>query len=966
MNTPLDTQASDHKADNARSGATVRLEPPAPPSAEGIEESVMIEGLLSQYSIVDKVGDGGMGVVYLARDRKLGRFVAIKRLTSAMQTVPAVRRRFLHEAKAVAALNHIHIVHVYGLGEDEDGPYIVMEYVAGPAAPTYEDRPSPALSLEQHVEASGQMSVNDAIDLLLKIGKAISYAHSRGVIHRDLKPSNILLDPQGEPKVVDFGLARLKTGEESHLTVPGEKLLSLGYGAPEQEQDASVSDERADVYGLGALLYFAITGRNPRYFREQDIPVALREVLVKALATDRERRWSTAAEFTEALAAVQSRTRIEVPTVKTTWRCKWCDTVNPFTIRYCAECGWDGGETCPECRVDSFFGVQYCSSCGADTRAYESEIGLIRRAQANFDACNFEKALAYSTRAQSFEPAGPTGRKLVKSAQELCTRCERAIARRDALRDLVAQETRAENYERAQTFILELRKLSADNGLFAVEERQIPKLIVQRDLARARRAIGDGDWRTAARLVEKILHDFDANDPEARSLLRRIRRHRVARAALSWGALVFVLFLAYVLTPAAIVAPGRSLPRGIAAVFRPVAAMQASGPLSTPLRLYASWLGVDDLGAALAAASVKPDAPPIASADDSGMPGELRTLHDDFQRQLAGLKSDQGRFAESWPAEYQRELDALAERRQAAGDYQPLMSTLAERKHFDEHQDIGDPSPNDFPELAALKQQFRLLRASSRVDYSRRLVSLGTKYQNELAALLKTFTMDNRIADAGLVNQEILRLQQDPDLIGAKAVVADYVPPGGDEPATVLPIASVTIATTPAAEELDSLRKQFESQLAGLGADFAHNLELWPQQYMLALRNILADYRAKGDYNGSIAVKNEIDRFEFYGSIRERDSVGLPDDVVALQIQFLQQYHQYQVDHAHAVVDLAERHLAVLKQKQAEYVKADDMDSAGQVEAEIRQVRARQELAEANQVLHPAPEEAIEAIDPQP
>jgi serine/threonine-protein kinase len=233
--------------------------------------------LFDHYAIYSKIGDGGMGVVYLARDKRLDRFVAIKRLNIQAQTIPALRQRFLCEARAVAALSHVHIIHIYALGEDEDGPYIVMEYIAGPDDPELQkepptgglNKPNSPLTLDNYVSKHGQYNLEDACVLVSKIGRAVAYAHASGVIHRDLKPSNILIDKTNEPKIVDFGLARLmhKEGDEE-LTVPGEKLLSVGYGAPEQETDARQSDERADVYGLGGLLYFLLTGQNPRYFRE--------------------------------------------------------------------------------------------------------------------------------------------------------------------------------------------------------------------------------------------------------------------------------------------------------------------------------------------------------------------------------------------------------------------------------------------------------------------------------------------------------------------------------------------------------------------------------------------------------------------------------------------------------------------------------------------------------------------------
>ena len=506
------------------------------------------ETLFQYYMIINKIGDGGMGVVYLAKDKRLGRFVAIKRLNAQGQRVPSLRQRFLQEARAVAALTHIHIVHIYALGEDHDGPYIVMEYIAGPddkpISRTAEAAlPTPPLTLDQLIVRNGQLAVSEAVELLIKVGRAVSYAQSCGVIHRDLKPGNILLDKSNEPKIVDFGLARLMRTEEDKLTVPGEKLLSLGYGAPEQEQDASLSDERADVYGLGALLYFALTGQNPRYFREQDIPVPFRDVLVKALATDREQRFPSATAFTEALQATQNKTQVEIPTVKTTWRCKWCDTINPLSLRYCAECGWDGGEACPECGVETFVGVQFCGTCGADARAYEALQHVLNRMRAAMDGRLFERVLSLGGRVHGFEAAGPSGRRLQKEAQELREQAERNLARRDELREQIPLELRAENFERALAFIREIRSLDENQHLYEDEERRLPEQTLARDLGRANRAIRTSDWETAARICDEILRRFSPENPEGLRLRRRIALHRgmVQTGWMAAAALVLVL-----------------------------------------------------------------------------------------------------------------------------------------------------------------------------------------------------------------------------------------------------------------------------------------------------------------------------------------------------------------------------------------------------------------------------------------
>ena len=154
------------------------------PRSEDTRTGLKMDSIDEQYTILDKVGDGGMGIVYLAQDKKLGRYVAIKRLNRSSLSNPVLKERFFREAKSVAALNHIHIVHVYGLGEDSEGPYIVMEYVPGPPETSPDKTPHLPFTLADRVEHSGPLSQDDALGFLLKLCRAIEYAHNCGVIHR--------------------------------------------------------------------------------------------------------------------------------------------------------------------------------------------------------------------------------------------------------------------------------------------------------------------------------------------------------------------------------------------------------------------------------------------------------------------------------------------------------------------------------------------------------------------------------------------------------------------------------------------------------------------------------------------------------------------------------------------------------------------------------------------------------------
>ncbi|MHC1763360.1 MAG: WD40 repeat domain-containing serine/threonine protein kinase [Verrucomicrobiia bacterium] len=210
---------------------------------------------LGDYELIERIATGGMGVVYKARQLSLNRILALKMISPGRLATEEQVSRFLAEAEAVASLQHPHIVAIHETGQWEGQHYFSMQYVAGQnLADTVRTQPMPAVR---------------AAEVLKGIAEAVHYAHQRRILHRDLKPSNIILDQAGEPHVTDFGLAKrldhspLATGH-SPLTLTGQVLGSPGFMPPEQAtgQPGTV-DVRSDVYGLGAILYYVLTGRPP-------------------------------------------------------------------------------------------------------------------------------------------------------------------------------------------------------------------------------------------------------------------------------------------------------------------------------------------------------------------------------------------------------------------------------------------------------------------------------------------------------------------------------------------------------------------------------------------------------------------------------------------------------------------------------------------------------------------------------
>ena len=311
------------------------------------------------YEILEPLGEGGMGVVFKARDTKLNRIVALKRLQTNLVGSDAAIQRFLTEAQTIASLNHYNIVHIYDIDHDAQGHYISMEYVDGE-------------SLAERIRRDGALPEDQALAMMKQLLAALSHAHKQGVIHRDIKPSNVLLTNQGDPKLVDFGLARM--GEQSELTMRGSSMGTVAYASPEQLSDASRVDGRADVYSMGATFYQMLTGESPLDFSEDKLPDALRGAVTKAMGRDREQRWQSAAEFLDALTAVSESRGFRVSTrtdgnVVENGDCPKCGRRNGQEPRFCRGCGANLYEPCLVCGKPTATGFRYCEKCGGDQEA---------------------------------------------------------------------------------------------------------------------------------------------------------------------------------------------------------------------------------------------------------------------------------------------------------------------------------------------------------------------------------------------------------------------------------------------------------------------------------------------------------------------------------------------------------------------------------------------------------------------
>jgi serine/threonine protein kinase len=203
---------------------------------------------IGKYDVLDVLGRGGMGVVYRARDSRLGRTVAIKMLTEGFSGNADMLQRFYREASQTGALRHNNIVIVYDAGDQDGEPYIVMEYVEG--------EPLDRAIKREH------MPLDHALTIVEQICHALAYAHRNGVIHRDIKPANVILRADGSVKLLDFGIARDETRVDTSITSTGSLVGTPPYMAPERFAGSAI-DGRSDIFSAGVLLYLLLTGRLP-------------------------------------------------------------------------------------------------------------------------------------------------------------------------------------------------------------------------------------------------------------------------------------------------------------------------------------------------------------------------------------------------------------------------------------------------------------------------------------------------------------------------------------------------------------------------------------------------------------------------------------------------------------------------------------------------------------------------------
>jgi eukaryotic-like serine/threonine-protein kinase len=421
---------------------------------------------IGKYEITGILGRGGMGVVYRAEDKRIGRKVAIKTLTEGFSGQPEMLERFYREAQA-GILQHPNIVIVYDLGDEDGVPFIVMEFVEGEP-------------LDKLINSGRQISLIDKLSIIEQVCAGLGYAHRRGVVHRDIKPANVMVQPDGHAKIVDFGIARVQgSSVEGGLTRTGNVIGTIHYIAPERLKGQPF-DGRSDLFAVGVMLYYLVAGQLPfsgedmtvlqKLVNEQHPPLStwlakypkeLDAIIDRSLAKDPEQRYATAEEFAADLHGLAEELK--------------------------------KGQV-----VELFADAERLASEEQFGRAREVLLQLVR-----------------------IDPQHSGARQLLNAVQQNLARLQRA----EQVRQLVAEAEEAiaaTRFPEAMNALDNAVRLDPDNAELKarLEETkqkkqrfdEISSLMTQADSLGQR-----GDWTGAAKVVEKAMH-LDQQDSKIRAL----------------------------------------------------------------------------------------------------------------------------------------------------------------------------------------------------------------------------------------------------------------------------------------------------------------------------------------------------------------------------------------------------------------------------------------------------------------
>lgn len=502
------------------------------PAAEG-RDPLLSRVINGQFRIIRKLGEGGYGAVYEAKDVNLERRIALKIMLPSRAASREYVAKFFREARTAAQLSHPNVVAVHGVGLDKENNvyFLAMEFVEG-------------RTLHDVLQERGPLPVDDAVNYIVQSCRGLAAAHERNIIHRDIKPGNLMITPAGAIKIADFGLAKVYEGEGGQQST----VIGTPYFMPPEQFEGKAKDGRTDIYALGVTFYYMLTlqrahtGAGPAQIllsvmtkepasvleHRPDLPEGIWPIVRRMIDRDPDKRYANCLDIARDLEQLMGGGEDEVEQVY----CPSCGAPNAVDATSCAGCSVSLLEKCPVCGGEDAAGTKFCGNCGANIPAERAVAALVDEARQFLSVGRIGRA---REKLQQAQERSPENLSVAEAMKELDAKREQRDQHRDTIRDLLSRGRPHEASERLKLAKAQFPESVEINEVVkevesALAEPETTGTIsaVVHALAEARRLEDAGRVREAlvawrgVRLLQP--HDADAKDGERRTA------DRVARA----------------------------------------------------------------------------------------------------------------------------------------------------------------------------------------------------------------------------------------------------------------------------------------------------------------------------------------------------------------------------------------------------------------------------------------------------
>jgi hypothetical protein len=545
----------------------------------------------------------------------------------------------------------------------------------------------------------------------------------------------------------------------------------------------------------------------------------------------------------------------------------------------------------------------------------------------------FERLASIRSRLHGFDPSGPTGRKMIADAQKCVEDGERKIARRNRLATLIPNELKAENYERAQTFIEEFQSLNEDPLVYNEELSEIPAKIFSRDLVRIRQCVRARDWKTARHLIESLAPKY-GDQPEYQDARAAILNHDRLMKRIFWGIAISAFILLYLLAipifgwmagepfkkdsfARAVYTPGEK-------IYRMVGLTRAADYYFGPSSEMENEANARDLNTSkteTVAANNREN-----QDTDALLPEKIKSLKFHYEARIKREEESYTKQAGNTIDGYISELHSLRQEAQKLGDFNSVTAIMRALEASNAKQ-IEDVKPGDPERLVVIKQRYSKTLYNHELWRATNIVKVSNEYMKKLEDIKSAYTREDRLEDANVAFLESDRVKNDLVYKKAKAIV--------DKDPSLMSGAGIAVDEKKSIE-LRKKREDLLAQTRSIEEEKQLKLKDIPQRYCAALDMLQKQYMQAGSYNAVEAVMAELNRFKEVQTLKETDILSEPEDLASLQRAMIQSEAAIHSEYTTQCFDLVVAYLEALDNEKVQLTKKGRMSEAAAVDAEMR------------------------------